>query len=536
MTELPLQDYPLLRYFPQDQYTTVYDARTHFATNIAHDQIELFTCFLRREEPAQRLSATAESTWSILQRLREGGAFLPGAFSETFTTDELTIERIVDHYDRHVVTRKFCLEVTEDCNFRCTYCPYTNSAYGRKHSSERMSKQTATRAIDRYFERYSAQFSSLSPSAKEYLLEAAPPSLSWYGGECFLNFEVVRYSQEYFATLPWQSLGINSADLRYSVNTNLSISSSEITKFLVRNDVLVYISLDGPSEQNDLHRVYRTGKGTFHSVISNLSALQTSYPEFVKSNVVILATICQDHDRDMCASFLRTLDISCVSSEVQVQGSSIPNPIEKLRQLSQQQDEAHSFLRSAIEGGIPETFWSRVKCSERLQTVIKSLRRAYFDITTSLPIGLESGAAPSLGMRTCPVGFDQLMVATNGNYHMCHKTDGSWPIGNCATGYDHKSMLAMYQDFHRVLNSPQCKSCWAIRFCTICSAPLLRRALFCCPSAEECEYIRASVSFDFQSYQILCEHPKVAVSVKDRVSRARSGVVDTSRISPTQVV
>ena len=49
------------------------------------------------------------------------------------------------------------LQVTQQCNFRCSYCPYTTAEFDvqRKHNSNTMSYETAKAAVD-FFAEHSA--------------------------------------------------------------------------------------------------------------------------------------------------------------------------------------------------------------------------------------------------------------------------------------------------------------------------------------------------------------------------------------------
>ncbi len=57
--------------------------------------------------------------------------------------------------------RSIILQVTQSCNFRCTYCPYTNNTGDeRTHSSKRMSLSTAQKAIADDIDYYKQQKNS----------------------------------------------------------------------------------------------------------------------------------------------------------------------------------------------------------------------------------------------------------------------------------------------------------------------------------------------------------------------------------------
>jgi uncharacterized protein len=459
---------------------------------------------------------TRSKQYLELRRLIDLGIFASGPFQETYTTGRESLGHTIRHYSTHTITRKFCLEVTQNCNFRCTYCPYTAPSSNRPHSLTSMTPEVARKAIDRYFERYCNLLSGLSEGERRRVVDEAPPNLGWYGGEPLLNFEVIRASHAHFSTLPWHSLDIEPGAIHYTINTNFSVVNDEMLAFLVENAVLCYISIDGPATENDRHRVDRHGRGTFLRVQTNLGRLQAYDEEYFRTRVILLSTWCQDHDRARCREFLQGLGPLNFQSDAQLPGRVVAD----LSGSAAPDDEVISVLvDSVLKGG--ETLGKHYEQSLTVRNVIKSLNREFFSIRTSVP-SREDVLFP-LGMRTCPMGFDQLFVSADGLFHMCQKTDNSLPLGNCEKGYHDSAIVEGYFSFHAALNSNRCRSCWAIRFCTVCSAPLLQRGIFNLPGVEECDHIRSSVSSSFRYFQVLSENEEL---VEWLAERGKSGIVE----------
>ncbi len=74
------------------------------------------------------------------------------------------------------------LQLTQNCNLRCKYCVYSGNYENRKHSSLKMNKEIAYRAID-FFVRHSSDSEKLH--------------LGFYGGEPLLEFELIKGCVEY---------------------------------------------------------------------------------------------------------------------------------------------------------------------------------------------------------------------------------------------------------------------------------------------------------------------------------------------------
>lgn len=90
----------------------------------------------------------------------------------------------IKHYILKFGLLHLTLCVTEDCNFRCKYCVYSNLyEFERDYSSNQMDFNIAKKAIDYYFmllqegERY-------NPLRK--------PVVGFYGGEPLLNFKLIK--------------------------------------------------------------------------------------------------------------------------------------------------------------------------------------------------------------------------------------------------------------------------------------------------------------------------------------------------------
>jgi uncharacterized protein len=103
------------------------------------------------------------------------------------------------------------------------YCKNTIATANRRHSKTYLSEADAFKGIDYFFHKYVSVFTKLTTTKQELLLRIVPPALSWYGGEPFLNFELIQKSAAYFKSLPWGQYAIPTDRLKFSVNTNLSI-------------------------------------------------------------------------------------------------------------------------------------------------------------------------------------------------------------------------------------------------------------------------------------------------------------------------
>lgn len=144
------------------------------------------------------------------------------------------------------------LSVAQDCNLRCRYCIVEQGSFGGP--PQLMSRQVARQATDLL----------LRESCEE-----AQCTLSFSGGEPFLNWDVVRdaivYSRERAAKLGRQ--------VRYIVKTNGTLLDIESVAFIKEERIQVHLSIDGPPAVHDRMRPAISGKGSHDSVLAGLSRL-----------------------------------------------------------------------------------------------------------------------------------------------------------------------------------------------------------------------------------------------------------------------
>jgi uncharacterized protein len=500
------KNFPLIKLFEYGKDTLLYDSKSHFAFILSDIELKLLINILEGKKIYKIFGHSNNDTKFQLQlkKLQDSGVFLKGPLTSIASMDENIIEKTIQYYDANIVTRKFCLEVTEDCNFRCKYCPYTIETKHRNHSKKYMTDDIAYKAIDYYFNRYITLYNKLPLEKKKKLMEFSPPGLSWYGGETFLNFELIKKTKNYFERLPWDKHGIKKNQLNYGINSNLSIFNNDIMHFLASNNVKLYASLDGPKEENDKNRIFKNGRGTFDRVFMNLMTLKKNHPDYFKNSVLILSLDSKNLDMDRCLNFFENLKKEDKNNFGI--GDYAPFPMSKRGEIVLDAEEEYEAsvnnfnedvdrFKSKISVIDIESFDRLGKTDSDLMDEIKKLKR-YFSIKMDNPSGRDSLNQ----MITCPMGFDNLMVSTNGDFHMCHLTDGSVPIGNCSEGLNFDKIKSMYLKYNKIFDNKECKSCWAFNFCDLCAAVLCMDNNFFHPTKTECDYMRLLAENYFLKY------------------------------------
>jgi len=125
------------------------------------------------------------------------------------------------------------LVLTLRCNHKCVYCQ--SQAIGEEGKKTDMSFITAKKAID-------IAFQSTSPNI----------TIEFQGGEPLLNWDILKKSIEYARKKEKE----NNKKLFLSVVSNFSKMDKEKAEFLLKNEVSICTSLDGPEHLHNKNRIY----------------------------------------------------------------------------------------------------------------------------------------------------------------------------------------------------------------------------------------------------------------------------------------
>src|SRR5690554_3043280 len=142
------------------------------------------------------------------------------------------------------------LQVTQNCNFRCSYCAYTqNSGNQRLHSSQRMNFDTAKKALG---------------FLHEHSIDSPKINIAFYGGEPLLEFELIK------KTVYLAEKKFSGKTITYNITTNGSLLTEEVLDFFSKHRISLMISVDGPKEIHDKNRKFINKEGTFDSILNIL--------------------------------------------------------------------------------------------------------------------------------------------------------------------------------------------------------------------------------------------------------------------------
>ena len=161
-----------------------------------------------------------------------------------FALNEIDLEIEPDYYDNSLV--KLRIEISHLCNGRCKYC----LVFGNNV------EKIEVLNIKEYWKEL---------SSKEWFKNIK--RIFIIGGEPLLYFDEISFI-------------IDNFDGRISFSTNGTLLTEEMVKTFTKANVAVYISLDGPTFEDNINRVYVDGRYMYPDIIKGISLLKKYNIEF----------------------------------------------------------------------------------------------------------------------------------------------------------------------------------------------------------------------------------------------------------------
>lgn len=149
------------------------------------------------------------------------------------------------------------------CNLSCPYCVARQAYDGRPGSITRLARRhrpsLAVEIVDAYMRQRHDAGEQLTP-------------ISFNGGEILLEWELIQ------AVVEHVQRSYPSMEMRYLLNTNMTLMDRDKAEFLVANDFEVHLSIDGYQEAHDHTRSYRGGRGSFDEIIEKVEMFNSLSP------------------------------------------------------------------------------------------------------------------------------------------------------------------------------------------------------------------------------------------------------------------
>lgn len=372
------------------------------------------------------------------------------------------------------------IQLTQNCNLRCSYCPYTsNDGTNRIHSNKSIAIETAKKAI---------------LFLREHSVDSDNVTIGFYGGEPLLEekllIELVEYANNIFY----------GKKIGYTITTNGTLLKYDTLKFFQENSFSLIFSLDGPKRINDMNRKYlHNNNSVFESVINKINLVYESFPDLFKRtsiNMVIDTSNDIEEYESLFEENSAIKKINVLSSIVEDHYNNNKN-IYSESFITQYELRKQQYMDFLFKYNKTNTICDNINFYNSLFSPImeRVVNGLYYSNT------LGNCACPS---GQCYPGHTRLMVDVNGNFYPCERVSEQCKfniIGNIDDGIDNEKTNFILNIGHNGEND--CSNCFAIRHCDMCikcyEKKLNNKNL---SMIEECEKSRRV----FQNY--LVEHIK----------------------------
>lgn len=317
------------------------------------------------------------------------------------------------------------LNVTNQCNLACTYCyEFGADKIATPNGKPKyMTKETARASVDLL----------LAESASRKAVH-----ITFFGGETLMNFpllrDVVSYAKDAAAS--------QGKEITYSLTTNATLLTDPIIDFLSENGVGVTVSIDGPADIQDRHRVYRSGKGSYDVIEPRLRSLIAKH----RTRAVTARVTLTEGVTDVVRIF-RHLKDELGFHEI------------GFAPVTNSGDREYAIG----DGGMGEVLAGfHALADEWLEYALRGEMHAFTNVGETIG-ELIQGVNKS---HPCGAGLGLMGVSPSGDLSPCHRfTDADTHVmGNVADGIDRERQKDFLGRGH-VGAKYECQTCWARPLC-----------------------------------------------------------------------
>lgn len=365
------------------------------------------------------------------------------------------------------------LNVTNKCNLSCTYCyeygadklTAGNAPAGRAM----MVPDTARQSID---------FLIRSSGDRPVL------TITFFGGETLLNFPTIQGAVEYAE----QEARRHHKRIHFSLTTNATLLGDEVIRFLVAHRFGITISIDGDQREQDRHRRYRSGKGSFADIEPRIRTLIATNRR--ERGRPIGARVTLTHDAASVLDTYRFLTDDLGFDEVGFAPvTAAPGRGYELspgaydRMLAEFATLTEDFVQAALAG--------RAHGFANLNDLLRELHQ-----------GIQKA-------HPCGAGLGLLGVSTEGELGLCHRfvESKSHSVGSVQHGVDEAVRTAFLQQAH-IDHKTDCRRCFARPLCAggCYHEAHVRHGDAHRPNLHACEWIRGHVDQGLRAYARIMAH------------------------------
>jgi uncharacterized protein len=301
------------------------------------------------------------------------------------------------------------LMIIQECNMRCKYC-YGEG--GEFNNRGRMTEKIAFNAID-----------YLVKNTNEQNL-----AIAFIGGEPLLNFSLIKSVIKYCNELK-QKLGINFS---YTMTTNGTLINKEIEDYLITNNVVTQISIDGTREKHDINRVFANQKRSYDKVIEKTESMR-------KQKLLTARATLTNDNIDYIEIFEHLDSLGFRAIPIAIAQNMVDDEV--FEEVVQSYKEYIKYFGQLIAD-------KKYEVARKITDIVNAIEK------------IESANERSKG---CGAVKSMYAVDINGALYPCHRFVGEpeYYLGDIYNGGRRNEFLDKLSLNHR----PECSKCWAKNLC-----------------------------------------------------------------------
>lgn len=355
----------------------------------------------------------------------------------------------------------FCIELTQQCNFRCKYCCYSGEYKGWRQHSKQSQNTDNIEDIISFISKYSPK--------------QEPFSVAFYGGEVLLEFRNMMFLAHRLRNLFKNKVSFSLTSNGYLLSPNI------IDEICNTSDFTLNITIDGDMKMHDANRVLSNGNGTYNKIINNLWDFRRRYPKEFDKRIGFLATL---------QSTLELPELNDAWMANDLLKDKLP------KHVSMIVPNFSKLIRDTSLDDKLEVFY--IALDHYKKGVNDVLTQQLIEITDTIRHREIFNLADIHTVSTCLTNIESCFIDCNGDIAACEKVCDSFRIGNIVSGID-RQKLEKYNTEFVLFQNKNCKKCWAQRLCNIC----LKHLEY---SKSEMEYIcQKEKEFALLSLIMFCE-------------------------------
>jgi len=316
------------------------------------------------------------------------------------------------------VFKSFCLMMTRQCNFACTYCFEGQSSVSPQPY---ITPETALKAF-RWIKK-------ISPERKR--IEA-----DFFGGEPLLYFDQVKEIIEQSEALTKET----KQEYIFSLTTNASLLTPDRLEFLNNHHISLIVSLDGEEAYQNKCRRFGNRQGTFSEVWPSIVQLMKTRDSgyYIRGTYTHQTLSFADQVKWMYEHGIQKISFEPAvspNSDLGIQEQDLPRIKQEYEKLAawyitqKQADPALSFYHFELD--------------------------------------LPNGVCVEKLMTSCGAGVEYLSLAPDGSLYPCHQFDGNqaYCLGNIHEDSLDLEMVERFRHMTHLSNKTACATCWAKYLC-----------------------------------------------------------------------